>query len=144
MKFLEEFKQRRLIEQSKSLRYGFPRFMYKHRELRKYIDELLILNKVENQLYFDTKNKSDIEHQFARLMLLRVHDFSAAITVLIGSDNFHGIFPVMRALTESVMLLKYVDRWVTHFFREVQPMRIKRLIPQLRHLHMVFIYWIPI
>lgn len=110
MKFLEKIRLKRSIKVSKKWRYGFPNFMYKYKELRKYIKELKVLNEVENELYFNTENKSDIEHLFARLMLLRIHDFASGVTILIGSDNVHGIFPVMRALCESVMLLMYVDK----------------------------------
>lgn len=121
MKFFERYHFKAALKRTKKYRGGFPRRMSKYEELRKYIPDLLFLNEWENELYFGYEDKADIEHQFARLMILRIHDFSECITTMIGCDCFHALFPCMRALCESVMLLKYVEKhpeYIKKFMRK--------------------------
>lgn len=118
---IEQHKIKSAIKYTKNYRYGFPKRMYKHKELRKYIPDLLNLNKWENDIMFGYSDKSDIEHQFARLMTIRIHDFAEGITTMIGCDCFHSIFPLMRALCESVLLLIYVNKhpeYIKKFMRK--------------------------
>lgn len=121
MSFLEKYRTNQLLKKIKRQRYGFPRRMYKYKELRKYLPDLLFLNKWENELYFDSENKADIEHQFARLMILRIHDFSEGVVTMIGCDCFHAIFPCMRALCESIFLLIHMNKhpeYIKKFMRK--------------------------
>ena len=105
-----DFKTRRHLKREKYYRTGFPKRLSCHAYLKNYVPPLLELNKTEIKLFYDYPEKGDIEHIFARLVLLRLHDFTESAVNAIAFENYHSIFPLMRGLCDVLYLLKFVEK----------------------------------
>lgn len=107
---IDEYRTQSFFKHIKKKRIVFPNLLKKYKNFEKYIPDLQALCEWDNDLFFGYKDKGDIEHQFGKLMLLRIHDYAESIVKLIFFESDHSIYPVMRALVESIYLLQYVDK----------------------------------
>lgn len=104
---LEEHSKKSLLKREKKKRVFFPYRLRRYKKFEKYVPDLIALSKLDSELLLENETKVDIEHQFACLMILRIHDFVESIINLIAFDCYHSIYPIMRGLVESIFLLMY-------------------------------------
>jgi hypothetical protein len=76
-------------------------------------------------LYFGVLNKkNDIEHSFGMLALTRSKDYFLEVISSISKVRFHSSVSLLRSLTETLFLLKYMDKnpdTIIKFMRKQNP-----------------------
>ncbi len=117
---LSNFNTKMKIKQMKLYHSSRPELLESHKNLKKYIPPLIELAKAKNDFYFDTSNKADLEQQFLRLMLWRSQDYFESVIISVWSNNIHSLYPLMRALCDSLFLLMYIEKhpnYIRQFMR---------------------------
>ena len=106
------------------------------KKLKNFIPAFETLGNRYNELLHKTTFKSDAEHRFARLMILKQTELYHAI-ILASFFNFsHAVVPLMKNFCETVAFLKYVEMhpdYVQRFMQKagsgVSVLQIKNEIP---------------
>ncbi len=112
--YLDNYKMKRWSKIKIDHHSNIPKMINRHKDLKKYSNELVRVSKIKNKLIYDTTYYKNIigskETQFSILMLRRNQDFFEGIIFSLWHNNPCAIFPIMRALVEDLFLLKYVEK----------------------------------
>ena len=82
--------------------------------LKLYIPVLKEIASDYNELMYDTSVKSHVKREFVKLMLIKIRDYYFAIILLISTEKYSGVIPIMRSLCETLILLKYIKKNPTY------------------------------
>lgn len=89
------------------------------KKLKHYFPKLSEVGEDHYKLFFENLDKVDVEHRFGRLIAQRQNDLFQSILLLLGYNYCITAIPLMRALCDTLFLLKYV---------EIHPEYIKRFM----------------
>lgn len=78
----------------------------KDKPLKKYQRELKAIVDEHNTLFFEFKDKSDIEHVFGRLTLLRINDYFQSVIMCIVFSQSHSIFFINEVFDRHLFTFK--------------------------------------
>jgi len=100
------------INEEKDRHASFPNFLNHHENLVKYIPELQKISNQLNDLFYDNSKKSNESRRFAQLMTVRIRDYYETVILCIDLSRLgysYSVLPLMRAICESWILLRYVE-----------------------------------
>jgi len=100
------------INEEKKRHASFPNFLNHHENLVKYIPELQKISNQLNELFYNSPKKSNEARRFARLMTVRIRDYYETVILCIDLSRLgysYSVLPLMRAICESLILLRYVE-----------------------------------
>lgn len=108
--FFEELSINQTIKLRKNLNVNGPDLLKRDENLKKYIPLLKEIGKKQHELFFETLDKTDLEHLFAKLVIQRQNEYYQSIILLVGFDFPITAIPIMRSLCDSLFLLEYVEK----------------------------------
>jgi len=106
---IEKYRVIRAIKNQKAVNVVGPKVIKHHKNLKKYISDLSAVGEKHHKLFFENLDKGDIEHRFGRLIAQRQNDLFQSVMLLIGFNYSISAIPLMRALCDTLLLLKYVE-----------------------------------
>jgi hypothetical protein len=118
-KFKTQRQSETFLKSGKAKYYYSARMVQNDKNLKKYIPIFEKLGDTYYKLLYENNDKTDIEHLFARLMILKQTELYSSIMILTFFEFTHSIIPVMRNFCDTVLFLKYV---------EIHPEYIKRFM----------------
>jgi len=80
------------------------------KELKKYSQSLKNISQELNELFYENSKKSSVQLQFIQLSTLRIQDYYRSILIETFNQHYHSVALLVRALCESLYLLKYVEK----------------------------------
>jgi hypothetical protein len=98
------------LQSGRDKNYWSSRMLQNNKDLKKYIPNF---DKVGDQYYkllYENEDKTDIEHQFARLIVIKQTELYHSIMLLSFFEFSHAIIPLMRNFCDTVLFLKYVEK----------------------------------
>jgi hypothetical protein len=89
--------------------YWSAHMLQNDKKVKKFIPQFEHLGDRYYELLWENSDKVDIEHQFARLMILKQTELYQGIMLLSFFEFSHAIIPLMRNFCDTVLFLKYVE-----------------------------------
>jgi hypothetical protein len=113
-KHIAKFRQQReiksFLKSGKAKYYYSAQMLQNDEELKRYIPDFQELGDTYFKLLYENNDKTDIEHQFARLMIIKQTELYSSIMLLTFFEGLsHPIIPLMRNFCDTVLFLKYVE-----------------------------------
>ncbi|MDD4126424.1 MAG: hypothetical protein PHV39_01900 [Methanomicrobium sp.] len=119
--FLYERRVNHYIKNLKKSNENFSNLLLKDGALKKYIKDIKSVISIQNQIIYDSKDKGNIEHQFAKLIALRQNELTKSVLLVINLNYTYCAIPLMRNLCDLLLLLKYVEKnpkYIKKFMRK--------------------------
>lgn len=116
---LDQLKIKLTLAAQRSVNTQGPKILNRNKKLKKYVPDLIEIGDKQHKLLFESLDKTDIEHLFAKLILKRQNEYFQAIILLVSLDYPDAALSIMRSLCDSLYLLKYT---------EIHPEYIKRFM----------------
>ena len=107
-KWYNNFKLKNQISLRKEKNLAVARKFDYDKELKKYSPFLKKISQNLNELYYEHSKKSSIQLQFVQLSTLRIQDYYRSILIETFNQHYHSVALLVRALSESLFLFKYV------------------------------------
>lgn len=98
-----------IIKKQKNVNINGPNILSRDKNLKPYVPKLKEVGGNHHRLCFEYLDKGDIEHQFARLIATRQNELFQAAVLIIGFSYPMAAIPIMRAFSDTLFLLKYVE-----------------------------------
>lgn len=108
-KFKRQRQQNTILKTGKAKYYYSAQMLQNDKKLNRYIPVFEKLGNTYFNLLYENNDKTDIEHQFARLMILKQTELYSSIMTLTFFEFSHSIIPLMRNFCDTVLFLKYVE-----------------------------------
>jgi len=98
-----------IIKKQKNVNINGPDILSRNKNLKQYIPKLKEVGSNQHRLCYEYLDKGDIEHQFARLIATRQNELFQAVVLILGFSYPMAAIPIMRAFSDTLFLLKYVE-----------------------------------
>ena len=125
------------INEEKNRHASFPNFLYHHENLVKYIPELQKISNQLNELFYVHPKKSNESRRFAELMTIRIRDYYETVILCIDLSRLgysYSVLPLMRAICESLILLRYVEMDPTYIIKLLETEEDGERVGKLRNI----------